>query len=101
GRLTFEAGQTEATVAVALKNDKKVEAGETFGLEVGGGGLAGHGTAALLDDDGRPAFSIERAERLETNGYQIVTLRLSEPVRTDTLVDVRSIEGTAKGNRVD
>jgi len=104
GKLTFHAGQTEATVAIDLKNDGKAEAGETFGLKVSGPrnlDLDGFGMASLLDDDGLPAISIEGTERIEVNGYQTVILRLSEASANEVTVDLHSVAGSARDGGVD
>ncbi len=103
GKLTFYAGQTEATVAVDLKNDGKLESAETFGLRVTGpGGLKGFGAATLLDDDGRvPVLSIEGIERVEASGYQKVMVRLSEAADAPVTVQLRTVDGTASASGLD
>ena len=63
GRLTFDAGQTEATVVGGAQERRQAEAGETFALKVAGAGVvAGHGIASILDDDAR-AERVDRAAK--------------------------------------
>jgi hypothetical protein len=97
GEVTFAAGQTEATVSIRLENDRKVEPGETFGLEVDGAGISATGLARVLDDDGRqPLFSIEGGESQES-GYMTFTVRLSEPAPAAVTVDYQTFDGSALG----
>ena len=53
GTVTILAGEREATVDIALRNDSAREAGEAFGLAVSAsGGRTGFARATILDNDG-------------------------------------------------
>jgi hypothetical protein len=95
GKLTFAPGQTEAVVLIDLKNDRKAEAGESFGLKVTGAGLAGVGEATLLNDDGgRRILSVE-GDASHEGDYLPFTVRLSKASQSEVTVDYRTVSGTA------
>ena len=95
GTVTFVAGQTEAIVPVAIRNDRAQEAAEIFGLKVTGGGLAAAGSATILNDD-RPApvLSLE-GDSTHEGGYATFTARLSKPAAFDATVGYQTFGGTA------
>ncbi|MGP3699700.1 Calx-beta domain-containing protein [Rhodobacter sp. NSM] len=96
GTVTFLAGQTEATVAVNLINDRAVEAGETFGLAITGAhDVAGAtGTAEVLNDDGaRPVLLVE-GDRTFEGDYVTFVVRLSEAATDEVSVDFQFRSGT-------
>ncbi len=96
GSVTFAAGQTEASVAIALKNDRVAEATETFHLAVSGKGVAADGRAVILDGDAsRPVLSIEAEHASEYPGNVYFTVRLSEASDSTITVDYQTINGTA------
>ncbi len=97
GTVSFAAGQTEATVAVSLRNDGAAEAAETFGLKVNGAsGVPGAvGTAQVLDDDAAaPVLSIEGGRNVEGQ-YVEFTVRLSRPAPDGVTVNYQTHSGTA------
>ena len=97
-QVPFAVGQTEAIVSVRLKDDGRVEAGESFGVSVEGDGLAASGEARLLDDDGSiPILSVE-GEAAREGDFMAFTVRLSQPAPSDVTVEYQTFDGTALGN---
>lgn len=97
GTVTIPAGQTEALVEIALRNDNLAEATKSFQLVIGGAhGMTGVvGTARILDDDAtQPILSIEGAGSDEGQ-YIAYTIRLSEAATDAVLVDYVTHSGTA------
>lgn len=95
GAITFEAGQTSATVDVGIVNGVRAEAAEHFGLAVTGAGLAAFGQATLLDDDGSPTISIENSRVVEQYGTEYFTVRLSQETDSAVTVQYRTVSGSA------
>ena len=97
GTVTFLAGQTEAMVSVPLLDDARLEAGESFGLQVAGAhGLTGaFGTAHVLDPDAaQPVISVEGDAAVEGE-YLVFTVRLSQAAADAVTVDFGTLSGTA------
>lgn len=80
-KVTFAAGQTEARVRVAVRDDLTAEPAESFGLKVSGpGGQAAVGWAEILDNDAtQPVVSVEGSFAKEGD-YLRYLVRLSEPL---------------------
>lgn len=98
GTINFDAGQTSATVEVNLVNDRTAEAAEHFGLAVSGAGLAGFGSASILDDDGAlPVVSVEGVRVEEDSGWVYFTARLSHESQSDVTVQFGTVDGSAQG----
>lgn len=92
--ITFNAGQTEASYWVQLKNDFVAEAAETFGLAVTGPGVAAYGQATIHDTDARlPTVSIS-GDRVEEGSYAYFTINLSKPSTSAVEVSYRTAGGT-------
>lgn len=93
--ITFNAGQTEASYWVQLKNDSVAEAAETFGLSVTGPGVAAYGGATIHDTDARiPTVAIS-GDRVEEGDYAYFTINLSKPSTSAVEVSYRTVGGTA------
>lgn len=95
GSLTFEAGQTEAAVAVTLLDDGLAEATESFGLKVTGGDLSATSQATLFDDDSSPPVVSVEGGAAEEGGYVTFKVELSAPSTSDVTVDYETLAGTA------
>nr|WP_321982751.1 Calx-beta domain-containing protein [uncultured Cohaesibacter sp.] len=105
GTITFDAGQTTASVVVNLKGDTTVEDSESFSLVVTPTGAITNsvddatGIATILDDDpdtaNLPVISILNAEGSEDE-YVIFTVVLSEASDAEVTVDYMSVyDGSA------
>jgi sugar lactone lactonase YvrE len=102
GGFSIPAGQTQATVQVAVAGDTVVEANETFTvnlLDVVGAAVAKGQARATIDNDDLPALSIDDASIGEGDAGQRTisfTVRLSSPTSAPVTVDI----GTANGSAV-
>ncbi|SFO74781.1 Ca2+-binding protein, RTX toxin-related [Cohaesibacter marisflavi] len=105
GTVTFDAGQTIASVAVDIKGDTKIEDSESFSLVVTPTGAITNsvddsaGIATIQDDDpdkaNLPVISISNGEGAE-NEYVIFTVTLSEASDAEVTVSYQTLKnGTA------
>ncbi|MGH2705739.1 MAG: Calx-beta domain-containing protein, partial [Actinomycetota bacterium] len=69
GTLTFDPGETQQTISVAVNGDLLDEADETFTVSLSGASnatiLDGQGTGTITDDDATPSLSINDVTRAE------------------------------------
>ena len=105
GTVDFAAGQTDASVSVAVSADTDVEATEAFdlvldttGLDLANGAAGAVGTATILDDDAGsaslPVLSVLSADVVESANSRPdieFTLALSAPAPTDVTYTARSL----------
>ena len=104
--VTIPAGQTEATVDIALVGDDHEEQTETFQLHLGPTGRPvvnatlddGIAVARIIDDDGDPVVLIDDPDPvLEADGATVTfTVRLSRPADAAASVDWATEAATAK-----
>ena len=103
GRITFDPGQTHASVAVPVFADVAVEPRESFGLTVTGAdidkvgrGAAGVTAEAVIRDDDAgaaqdvPTINIAEARRIENTGELLFQITLSRPSSGEVSFDVRT-----------
>lgn len=108
GTITFQPGQTEATVTVPVYGDTTLEASEGFFLIVtptaalDDDGAGAVGTATILDDDAGgnalPTISLAGGSGLETSAYidrMPFVVTLSQPSDDSVTVAYRVQAGTA------
>ncbi len=102
GMLFFAAGQTQRTVAVAVRGDGTAEADETVEVALSNSQGAtirqALGTGTIVSDDS-PAFSIDSPMAIEPTGTQlsslVYTVRLDPPSDRAVSVGYRVTGGTA------
>lgn len=101
GRVTFAAGETSATIRVALTNDRGIEPSERFGLvlaDPSGATIAdGTASATILDDDA-PRITIADTGVREGDTSMIglrYTIRLSQAAADPVTVRFATADGTA------
>jgi Calx-beta domain len=102
GNLTFNPGQTTASVAVPITSDVLNEDDETFTLSVsnvvGAGVTASTGTATIDDDDAEPDLSIANATVTEGNsghGTASFAVTLSAASGREITVDYGTADASA------
>jgi photosystem II stability/assembly factor-like uncharacterized protein len=102
GTLTFDPGQTEKTITVAVKGDRVDEAEETFTVDLSSPENASvgdaHGTGTITDDDGAPAVSINDKTVTEGDSGTMnanFTVSLDNPSGKPVTVDYQTHDGSA------
>jgi hypothetical protein len=103
GTVTIPAGQTSATVTVAVRGDRLVEPTETFAVKLTAATAAtildGHGVGAILDNDVYPLVSISDVTKSEGNGKKttlfVFTVTLSAPYDERVTLSFQTVNGTA------
>lgn len=104
GKLTFAPGQTQSTIRVAVRGDKRCEYDETFTLDLTDPAtrqIVGQGTGRILDDD-KPKVSINDVKPTNegapgTTFDAIFTVTLSAVSDRPTTVYYATVNGTASG----
>ncbi len=96
GTLSFEPGQTEQTVSVAVKSDHEAEADETFSFNLSAPVSAVIGkasaTATIQNDDTAASVNDVTVKEGDASGVALFTVTLSPPV--PFAVDVNYTTGT-------
>jgi Calx-beta domain len=102
GTVTFAAGETEATVDVAVHGDTTFEGDETFDLELTGPTDAtvatGSATGTIVNDDDVPALTVDDVSIEEPNAGTApatFTVTLSAPSAFPVSVDYATVDGSA------
>lgn len=105
GALTFDAGETQATVAVPVTGDPGPEGTENFTLAftptgaVANGAQGAAGTGTILDDDARggaqPVVSLTGSRTIESFNQTVFAVSLSAPTTRDVTVDYRAFTDSA------
>ena len=102
GAVTFEPGETEKEIALALVDDALAEDDETVTLAlsgVRGGTLAdGVATGTITDDDGTPAVRVADATAAEGEGSLVFAVTLSPASSREVTVEYEFSPGTATEN---
>ena len=113
GTLTFAAGVISQTVTVGIINDTTFEGGESFFVNLanpsnatiadaqGAGAIMDDGTGAGGTDNDRPSLIVNSAAVLETAGFAVFTVSLSNPTQTPVSLSLALAGVTATGGGVD
>jgi chitinase len=108
GRLTFQSGAREQTIAVAVIDDSEEEGSETFTVRLSDARnatlLDGEGTATIRDDDGDgspqppglPTLAIDDVTVAEDGGSAVFGVRLSGESTATVTVEYATEAGTAE-----
>ncbi len=98
GTLTFNANQTQSTITVAIKDDKKFETDETFTLNIAG--VAGTGT--ITNIDAKPTVKVTGLSRAEGSSgdtnFEFDVAMTGETYETVTL-NYATVAGTATAGK--
>ena len=99
GVLTFAAGDTSATVDVAVVDDNAAEPAESFSLHLSAPSNAVLGDAIgvgrISDDDDLPMLGVQDATAIESAGSLDFDITLSAPSGRPVTVQVRTADGSA------
>jgi hypothetical protein len=99
GTAIIKAGSTSTTVTVAIIDDTKVEATETFTVTLSepSGAEINDGTATgmIVSDDALPSLSISNASANEADGTMVFTVTLSAPSESEVTVRYYTAANTA------
>ena len=102
--LTFAAGQTERTVAVATLDDPVVEGDETFSVRLSApDGLpagvtldaAASSARVVIEDDDEATISLAAPEPVREGESAVLEIVLSQPVARAVIVHCATVDGTA------
>jgi len=100
--LTFAAGETSKTVAIAVRGDAKFEVNETFTLNLSNATGAtisdAQGVGTITNDDARPSLAISDVslpEPVEGDALATLTVSLSNPSSETVSVTAGTADGTA------
>ena len=100
GRLRFEPGETEKTIAVDLLDDDLDEPNETFTVSLSKAENAEYAlpeaTGTIVDDDGQPVLSVVSSVRVgEGDGSAAFAVTLSNPGSFEVTAMYATTDGTA------
>jgi hypothetical protein len=95
--ITVPAGVTSFTVTVATTSDTIYESNETYKLTIG----TASGTGTINNDDAAPTVSVSSPSVLESAGYAVFTVSLSNTSSVATTLALALAAGTATGGGTD
>lgn len=100
GIVTFLAGQTVATIDIALRNDRTAEGTETFNLSITGAHnvVGTTGVATIADDDVALPVAWVEGEAVTESNYMKFTVHLSEAASDAVTVDYNLLNGSGTRN---